>query len=272
MKRHEKMVLVVNMSGGKDSCYMLLQLCQKYPHIPKVAVMADTGFEHVKPISAEAFARQVCTQLGVPLFVVQSIFEDGSRKTVLELWEKRGMFSSKANRNCTSDTKRDPIDKWVRQQSKPGCLLHGKIVINCVGIRAQESTDRAEAKPLTFYKRNSKAGRIIWTWLPIHKATLTQVLDGLAAAGIPLHPVYSYRGNGGYLTRLSCRVCIFSTKADILAIYRNDREAFDIISNLEQKIGHTMRSDRLSLLDIVRGQVDINQVNDQEVDALPCAA
>jgi len=55
-------------------------------------------------------------------------------------------------------------------------------------------------------------------------------------------PEYHKDGTtGGYLRRFSCRVCIFSTDADLRAIYENDREAFQQVSHLETKLGYTMR-------------------------------
>lgn len=39
----------------------------------------------------------------------------------------------------------------------------------------------------------------------------------------------------------SCRVCIFSTDADLRAIHQHNTEAFDLVRNLETKIGFTMR-------------------------------
>jgi hypothetical protein len=47
---------------------------------------------------------------------------------------------------------------------------------------------------------------------------------------------------GGYLRRLSCRLCIFSTNSDLLATRQHDPEAFLSMSALEQKIGFAMRS------------------------------
>jgi len=63
---------------------------------------------------------------------------------------------------------------------------------------------------------------------------------------VRLHPVYvpEYHKDGttgGYLRRFSCRVCIFSTDADLRAIYENDRVAFEQVSHLESKLGYTMR-------------------------------
>ena len=68
---------------------------------------------------------------------------------------------------------------------------------------------------------------------------------------------FEYRQDGttgGYLRRFSCRVCIFSTNADLRAIHQRDREAFDLVSNLEAKIGFTMRPGA-SLVQIVESHV-----------------
>lgn len=75
---------------------------------------------------------------------------------------------------------------------------------------------------------------------------------------IRLHPVYvpEYHKDGttgGYLRRFSCRVCIFSTNADLRAIYENDRLAFEQVSRLESKLGYTMRPGA-SLVQIVSVQ------------------
>lgn len=265
---NRNLVLVINTSGGKDSCEMLRQLVYRFPSLPVYAVYADTGFEHVKPVSAEAFAGQVCEELGVPFYVVRN-----PNKTYLQMVERRGMFPSPSNRQCTSDLKRDPIQKWIRQNSQPGRFLAGKVVINCTGIRAQESAARAKQNPLKREKRLCAAGRVVWNWMPIFRTTLNQVLDNLEGAGIPLHPVYSYRNNGGYLRRFSCRVCIFSTDADLCAIHEHDREAFDAVAGLEEKSGFTMKPGR-SIRQIVSDKNAKNgkQYGDEERDEVPCMA
>lgn len=48
----EQLALVVNVSGGKDSTRMLGLLRAQFPAIPTYSVMADTGFEHVRPVPA----------------------------------------------------------------------------------------------------------------------------------------------------------------------------------------------------------------------------
>jgi hypothetical protein len=86
----------------------------------------------------------------------------------------------------------------------------------------------------------------VYNWLPIFDLSLKDVLDWHRVRKVPLHPIYvpDYHWNGtrgGYLRRLSCRLCIFSSDADVLAIHQHDREAFDAVSSLEQKIGFSMR-------------------------------
>ena len=48
--------LVVSHSGGKDSMRMLGVLQRELPELPIYCVLADTGFEHQTPISAEGWS------------------------------------------------------------------------------------------------------------------------------------------------------------------------------------------------------------------------
>ena len=103
------LALVVNQSGGKDSTRMLGFVRKKFPETPTYAVMADTGFEHVFPISAADFARARCAEFGLELNLARN-----PKRTYLEMVEQRGMFPSPHYRQCTSDLKRGPIDKFIR--------------------------------------------------------------------------------------------------------------------------------------------------------------
>lgn len=72
----ERMELVINFSGGKDSTAMLAWLCEQYPNAKKHVVMADTGWEHVdKPghwPSAIAWSEGIVAHFGLPLHVVRN--------------------------------------------------------------------------------------------------------------------------------------------------------------------------------------------------------
>ena len=123
---------VVNFSGGKDSLRMLGRVRELYPNHPIFVVMADTGFEHVRPISAEDWSRKQVARYELPLTVVRN-----PNKTYLQMVEWRGMFPSSTTRQCTSDLKRGPIEKFVRALSQ-------KVIVNCTGIRSEESSQRSK--------------------------------------------------------------------------------------------------------------------------------
>ncbi len=225
---------VINHSGGKDSTRMLGFVREFFQNTPTFAVMADTGFEHQRPVSAEDFARSRCDAFDIPLTVVRN-----PRRTYLEMVEQRGMFPSAQYRQCTSDLKRGPIEKYIR-------TLPFRLIFNCLGIRSEESPPRSKLQPLTRNSSLSTKTRIVYNWYPIFDRSLSDVLSWHWTNAVPLHPVYipafhQDGTTGGYLRRLSCRLFIFSTDSDLLAIRKHDPEAFHAISELEQKIGFTMR-------------------------------
>jgi 3'-phosphoadenosine 5'-phosphosulfate sulfotransferase (PAPS reductase)/FAD synthetase len=158
------LAFVVNQSGGKDSTRMLGFVRKKFPETPTYAVMADTGLEHVSPISAADFARARCAEFGLELNMVRN-----PKRTYLEMVEQRGMFPSPQYRQCTSDLKRGPIDKFIRS-------LSHKVIVNCIGIRSEESSPRSRLSPLTRNEALSTRLRTVYNWLPIFDRTLSDVL------------------------------------------------------------------------------------------------
>ena len=274
----DNFAIVVNHSGGKDSQRMLGFIREQFPAVRTYVVMADTGFEHVKPVTAVEWARQQAASYGLTLHVVRN-----PNKTYLEMVEKRGKFPSMGQRQCTSDLKRGPIDVFIRNLSE-------RVVINCTGIRAAESPKRGKMNPwtvsdsLSIPERRTKAGRVfqeartVYNWMPIFEESLKDVLNWHHENNQPLHPVYvpEYHVDGtqgGYLRRFSCRVCIFSTDADIRAIYIHDRDAFDQVANLEVSMNFTMKSGK-SLFQIINNQPagDEKQYGAEEEFESPCAA
>lgn len=193
---------VINHSGGKDSTRMLGFVRECFPDIPTFAVMADTEFEHQRPIPAIDFARSRCTDFNVSLTVVRN-----PRRMYLQIVEQRGMFPSAQYRQCTSDLKRGPIEKYIR-------TLQFRLIFNCMGIRSEESPPRSKLQPLTLNPYLTTKTRTVYNWFPIFEQTLSDVLSWHWENGVPLHPVYVpefHRDGsaGGYLRRLSCRLCIF---------------------------------------------------------------
>lgn len=211
------MELVINFSGGKDSTAMLAYLCEKYPDAKKHVIFSDTGWEHE---GTEEWCRELVGRFGLELHVVRS-----ETKTFLTMSENRGMFPGMTQRQCTSDLKRDPINKWIRQNVKD------PVVINCMGIRSEESTGRSKQKRLKRDTRETNSKRTLWQWQPIKDWTETEVLAYLEERGLPLHPVYKH------LRRFSCRMCIYMTDHDLGQVQKHDPKAIEIIQRIEEKIG-----------------------------------
>jgi 3'-phosphoadenosine 5'-phosphosulfate sulfotransferase (PAPS reductase)/FAD synthetase len=175
---------------------------------------------------------------------------------------QRGMFPSAQYRQCTSDLKRGPIEKYIR-------TLPFRLIFNCMGIRSEESTSRSKLQSLSLNSSLTTKTRTVYNWFPILEQTLFDVLTWHWEKAVPLHPVYvaafHWDGTaGGYLRRLSCRLCIFSTDADLLAIRQYDPDAFHAVSELEQKIGFTMRSTG-SLVQITDAAQSVIEARDAQV-------
>lgn len=214
------MELVINFSGGKDSTAMLAYLCETYPAIKKHVVFADTGWEHT---DAEEWSRKIVAMFGLELHVVRN-----KQKDFFSMVEKRKMFPGMNERQCTSDLKRDPIASWIKQNVKDS------VVINCLGIRSEESPKRSKMKKLCRDKRMCNGKRTVWTWHPIKEWTENQVWHYLFTKELPAHPAYQY------LRRFSCQVCIFMTKHDLSQVAIHNPAAIERVSEMENKIGFTM--------------------------------
>lgn len=221
--------IVVSFSGGKDSVTMLDLLVKQYPGNKMHVVFADTGWEHP---GAEEWSRDaVKTISGLPLHVVRNVNKD-----FFDMVRHRQKFPSPSCRQCTSDLKRDPIYKWIRNNVKEFNI------INAMGLRAAESRSRAKMNAWKHNKRLSNSRREVVDWLPIHTWSDESVYTWIKDHDLPLHPVY------GYLDRFSCRVCIFSTDDNIRQIAIHDPQAIEKIAEIEQEIGFTMHPTK-SILD-----------------------
>ena len=99
---------------------------------------------------------------GIPLILAPV----ASGKTLLERVEERGKWPDSARRWCTGDHTRTPIERELRRYLKAHPRFCGRLV-NCMGIRRDESTARAKRVPWRRNDRMSVAGREVFDWLPI---------------------------------------------------------------------------------------------------------
>jgi DNA sulfur modification protein DndC len=190
-------LFVINHSGGKDSQAMLIHVRRFVPDSQIVIIHAD-----LPEVDWEGIQEHIeANSFGLPVHVCRA------GKTFFDMVEHRGMFPSPKNRQCTSDLKRDPIVKTIRQISKATGQL---LIVNCMGMRAEESPGRAKLDTLKLSERNSKAGRTWYEWLPIHDFSTAQVFKTISAAGQRPHWAYD-----AGMTRLSCCFCIMASQADL---------------------------------------------------------
>ena len=222
-------------SGGKDSQAMAILLQQLVPAEQIVYIHADLGEVEWQGTQDHINA----TLGGYQLNVVQAVNKAGQTKTLLSEVERKAAakpdtvaWPSSAMRWCTSDLKRGPIYKFIRNDMKAKGATRG---INAMGLRAEESTARAKLVPIKKNDALSKAGRTIYDMLPIHDYSTSQVFDSIAAAGQKAHWAYA-EGN----ERLSCVFCIMGSKNDLIhgAKQRPDLAAKYI--EIEQRTGHSL--------------------------------
>ena len=180
-------LFVVNHSGGKDSQAMMIELLKLVPASQMIVVHAALG--EVEWKGTQEHAKQQADAAGVPFIVATAV------KTFLGMVEHRHTvrpeapsFPSASNRQCTSDLKRGPIEREVRRYASARGIT---LIVNCMGLRAQESNSRAKLATFKLNAKNSVAGRTWYDMLPIHTLMTTQVFAMIAAAGQEPHWAYA---------------------------------------------------------------------------------
>ncbi len=260
----EGAAIAISISGGKDSQAMLKHLVdfrdkRKWQN-EFFAIHADLGRAEWK--QSPAHCKKICDELGVDLVTVRRERGDlvarwGERMEKLEGTGKP-FWSSSAARYCTSDLKREPINKYLRRYDR---------VISFEGIRALESTARGKKERFEVRYRINTRKRIAYTFNPILDYTIDDVWGtyGMSQGKLelarhnfnqynvvpdwwPFHPAYAM-GND----RLSCAICVLGSENDIRNGVKHNPELASIISLMEQDSGFTFRQD-LSITDIINDQ------------------
>lgn len=244
-------VILANISGGKDSQTMLRKLVLEAELAGVrdriVAVFADLGDEDEWE-GTEEIARYHAGHYGLRFVKVQKGAARGEPVTLLEHIEKRGMWPDAKNRYCTSDMKRDPIatviTALVRETSPAGA--GGPVrVLNCQGMRAQESPKRALMPEFRNDARLSNGKRAVDIWLPIHAMTEAEVWADIKASGVRYHHIYD-----AGMPRLSCRFCVLAGRKALVRAAQLDPAGAWKRAELEDRMGHTFQNGT-SMLDII---------------------
>lgn len=238
-------LFVANHSGGKDSQATLIALLAAgVPAKQLLVVHASLG--PMEWPGALEKAQEHAAHNGLPFIVAKAsktLFEMVTRR--FETRPDAPSWPSPKHRQCTSDLKRDPIAREVRRYADANGF---KTIVNCLGLRADESTGRAKLAVLSKVDRFSTAGRTWLQWLPIHELSTKEVFASIAQAGEKPHYAYLL-GN----ERLSCVFCIMSSQNDLSVGAKHNPGLFQQYVALEGKTRYTMHASRKSLLELVLG-------------------
>ena len=226
-------LVAVNHSGGKDSQAMAIVLSRIVPRGQLLVVHAPLGevewsgtVEHI----------QATLPAGVPLIMARV----SSGKSLLDHVEERGMFPGIHQRWCTAGHKRGPIERELRRYLKAHPRFGGRLV-NCLGLRRDESAARAKRVPWRRNERMSAAGREVFDWLPIFDLSTGDVFRVIRRAGQSPHWIYRH------LSRCSCAFCIFSSPEDLRRAAELRPGLYRRYAEIERRTGHTLSPTRVPL-------------------------
>lgn len=235
-------LFVSNHSGGKDSQVMLIKLLEVIP--PKQLVVVHASLGAVEWPGALELARDQAADAGLPFIVATA------RKTLLEMVARRfenrpevPSWPSASTRQCTSDLKRGPIQREVRAYAKANGF---KVIVNCLGLRAQESPGRAKRKAFRRNDTDSNSVLTWYEWLPVHEMKADEVFATIREAGQEPHYAYAL-GN----ERLSCVFCIMASRNDLKNGATHHPELLEQYAALEGKTGYTMHMNRIPIKELV---------------------
>jgi 3'-phosphoadenosine 5'-phosphosulfate sulfotransferase (PAPS reductase)/FAD synthetase len=236
--------IVLNSSAGKDSQAMLDLVVEQADRagVPRGRLLvahADLG--RVEWPGTRALAEEQARHYGLAFVAVSRPQGD-----LLEHIADRGMFPSPAARYCTSDHKRGQVLKvftrladLTRRGGRPVCSI-----LNCLGLRAEESPARAQRPPFARNVAASNGRRWVDDWLPLHAWTAGQVWARIHASGVRYHPAYDLG-----MPRLSCCFCIFSPRSALVLAGKHNPELLARYVDVERRIGHRFRVE-LSLAEV----------------------
>ncbi|ELQ7070369.1 phosphoadenosine phosphosulfate reductase family protein [Salmonella enterica] len=234
-------LFVSNHSGGKDSQAMLIKLLEVVPAKQLIVVHASLGI--IEWPGALELAEKQAKNAGLVFIVARA------NKTFFEMVERRfanrpevPSWPSSSTRQCTSDLKRGPIQREVRRYAK----AHGfKTIVNCLGLRAQESPGRAKRQAFRKNETDSNSVLTWYEWLPIHEMLTDEVFAVIRESGLQPHYAYAL-GN----ERLSCVFCIMASRNDLRNGGRHHPDLLEQYAALEARTGYTMHMNRIPIREL----------------------
>lgn len=235
--------IIVNSSAGKDSQAMLdfvVERCDAAGVSRDRIVVFHADLGRVEWQGTAELAERQAEHYGLRFVKIARPQGD-----LLEHIEARGMFPSSTTRYCTSDHKRGQAYKLITALVREAGLDRQARILNCMGLRREESAARAKKDPMRFDKRASNSKRHVDEWLPILEWKLEEVWQRIRQAGTEHHPAYD-----AGMPRLSCCFCVLASRSALVLAAKLRPELAAEYAALEQRIGHTFKAD-LSMAEII---------------------
>lgn len=245
--------VVINSSAGKDSQAMLgvvVELAREknLPLTKLVVVHADLG--RVEWPGTKELAEEHAAHYGLRFEVVRHVkgtLIEGVRARAAAQkakGKKAPPWFSAAQRWCTAGYKRGPIrtlfTRLVREfhqrLGQRGKRRQRCRILNCMGMRAEESCKRAKLEPFEFCEDASNGLRHVDDWLPIHGWSTEQVWERIRAEGTTPHPAYALG-----MPRVSCVLCCMAPRSALMVGGKHNRALLDEYVALEQETGYVFR-------------------------------
>jgi len=212
---HESSVLIVSMSGGKDSTATALRVIES--GLSARYVFADTQWEAQETYD---YLDMLRARLGITIDVVGA--PGGFKAEAV----RQGILPHGKTAWCTRLLKVIPLQRYhdaLRDRE-------GVDTISVVGIRAEESDDRARLPEVEFGRGGSREwdGLI---WRPLIAWTVADVLAIHHRHGIPVNPLY-LKGH----SRVGCAPCRNANKEDIRQWAAAHPERIDEVRDVEMAV------------------------------------
>jgi len=235
--------VVLNSSAGKDSQAMLDVVVE---HAVRAAVKqrlvvvhADLG--RMEWAGVRELAEEHARHYGLRFEVVKRAQGD-----LLSHVRRRGRWPSSQQRYCTSDHKRNQVYTLLTRLTAELSHLGRQIrILQCLGLRADESPARAKKAAFKHDTAASNGRRQVDLWLPIHSWREQQVWWRILQAGTRVHPAYDQG-----MPRLSCCFCVLASRDALRTAARLNPELLQEYLQVEVEIGHRFRPD-ISLAELV---------------------
>ena len=232
-------IILINSSAGKDSQAMLDRVsyqAEKERVSDRLTVVhADLGAMEWQ--GTRELAEKQAEHYGCRFEVTKYRDEAGKEKSLLEYIEERGKWPDSKNRFCTSEFKRGPIGRVMTRLASELELKRPAKILNCMGLRADESPARAKKQEIEPNKRfTTKTTKTVTNWHPLLNWTADQVWQTINESGVEHHCAYD-KG----MPRLSCCFCIFANKDALVTAGYENYDLLKQYAQVEKKIDHTFR-------------------------------